>query len=132
MTDIIKTDNNVPRRYVDKNDSVFAETVVSMPYFCGNNTAMLSVGTTSASVSIPAQPGNSIRVTNVGSNVVWFTTGPTGTTPTAVVALAGVPGSTPVLPNTTESFAIPSGNTVLAAVSNAAGNTIYVSSGEGV
>lgn len=132
MTDITKVVNNIRRRYVDKNDSVFAETVVSMPYFCGNNTAMLSVGTTSASVSIPAQPGNSIRVTNVGSNVVWFTTGATGTTPTATISLAGVPGSTPVLPNTAESFAIPSGHTVFAAISNAAGNTVYVSSGEGI
>lgn len=132
MTDILKSDNNVPRRYVDKNDNVFAETVVSMPYFCGNNTAMLSVGITSAAVSIPPQSGNSIRVVNVGTNIVWFTTGATGTTPTAVIALAGTPGSTPILPNTAESFAIPSGHSVFAAISNATGNTIYVSAGEGL
>jgi hypothetical protein len=132
MTDILKSDNNVPRRYVDKNDNVFAETVVSMPYFCGNNTAMLSVGITSAAVSIPPQLGNSIRVVNVGTNIVWFTTGATGTTPTAVIALAGIPGSTPILPNTAESFAIPSGHSVFAAISNATGNTIYVSAGEGL
>ena len=132
MTDILKSDNNVPRRYVDKNDNVFAETVVSMPYFCGNNTAMLSVGITSAAVSIPPQSGNSIRVVNVGTNIVWFTTGATGTTPTAVIALAGTPGATPILPNTAESFAIPSGHSVFAAISNATGNTIYVSAGEGL
>lgn len=132
MTDILKSDNNVPRRYVDKNDNVFAETVVSMPYFCGNNTAMLSVGITSAAVSIPPQSGNSIRVVNVGTNIVWFTTGATGTIPTAVIALAGTPGSTPILPNTAESFAIPSGHSVFAAISNATGNTIYVSAGEGL
>lgn len=132
MTDILKTDNNVPRRYVDKNDNVFAETVVSMPYFCGNNTAMMAVGTTSATITIPSPNGNSIRVVNVGTNIVWFTTGATGTTPTAVIALAGVPGSTPILPNTAESFAIPSGHTVFAAISSAAGNTVYVSAGEGL
>lgn len=130
MTDIIKSDNNVPIRYVDKNDNVFAETVVSMPFFSGNPTAMLSVGTSSASVNIPAQLGNSIRVTNVGSNVIWFATG--ATTPTAVIALAGVPGSTPVLPNVSESFCIPSGHTIFAAISNSAGNTVYVSAGEGL
>lgn len=132
MTDILKTDNNVPRRYVDKNDGVYAETVVSMPYFCGNNTAMLAVGTTSATVNIPPPTGNSIRVVNVGTNIMWFTTGATGTTPTAVIALAGAPGSTPVLPNTAESFAIPAGHSVFAAISSASGNTVYISSGEGL
>lgn len=132
MTDTLKTYNNVTTRYVDKNDNIFAETVVSMPYFCGNNTALLQVGIVSAAVNIPAPTGNSIRVVNVGTNVVWFVTGPTGTAPNAVIALAGVPGSTPILPNTAESFAIPSGHTVLAAISNAAGNTIYVSAGEGL
>lgn len=132
MTDIIKTQNNVPVRYADKNDNIFAETVVSMPFFCGNKTAMLQVGTSSAAINIPAPSGNSIRVTNVGSNIIWFTTGAAGTTPTATISLAGVPGSTPVLPNTAESFAISSGHTVFAAISNAAGNTVYVSSGEGI
>lgn len=129
MTDILKTYNNVTTRYVDKNDGIFAETIVSMPYFCDNLTAALAVGTTSSSVSIPLPAGNSIRITNVGANVIFVKT--SSSAPVAIIPVAGTPGSTPVLPNSSVVFSIPAGHLSIAAISSAAGNTMYVSAGEG-
>jgi hypothetical protein len=129
MTDIIKTQNNVPVRYSDKNDNIFAETVVSMPFFCDNLTAALAVETTSSSVSIPLPAGNSIRITNVGANVIFVKTA--SSAPVATIPTVGTPGSTPVLPNSSVVFSIPAGHSSIAAISSAAGNTMYVSAGEG-
>jgi len=135
MPDILKTENNVVVHYRDLADGSFAKSVsIAAGAFTGTGDAViLAVGTTSNRVDIPnAAVNTGVRVVNIGTNAVWIEFGTTSALPTATIPTSGVSGSIPILPNTSESFSIIPGQSVIAAISNSAGNTLYISSGEGL
>ena len=87
----------------------------------------LTVGTTSSAV-IADTNGNrtQYRIANLGSNTVYFTYGPPGTTPTASLTT-----SVAMLGGTVEVFTLPA-NAVIAAIAAATGNTLNITPGEGL
>jgi len=73
-------------------------------------------------IPAPASNGGTIRLANVGSQVVFWAYG----TVTSAVAT-----STPLLPNTAEVFTLPGGVTRLSVIAAATGSTLYATIGEG-
>ena len=69
--------------------------------------------------------GNQIRILNLGARTVWLEFGLPGASPVAAAAT-----SMPMLANSVEVFSV-SKHTVIAAISDGTGNTIYVTPGEG-
>lgn len=96
------------------------------PFGSVGNTVNLTVGTATANVAITrAGLGTqSIRLTNIGANVIFFTLGKDNT------ATASLTTSVPVLPNSVETFLLPNDMSYIAAISAATGNTLYVTTGE--
>src|ERR1700693_948748 len=95
------------------------------PFSFKGKTVSLTVGVSSTNVAITqAQVGTqSVRLTNVGSNVVFFTFGKDST-------IAATNTDVPVLPNSVETFLLPKDITYIAAIAAATGNTLYVTTGE--
>lgn len=89
-------------------------------------TVNLAVLTTSATVAVsPPGIGNrTVRLMNSGTNPVFVNFGPAGT-------VATVANSMPLLPNSVEVFYFHNDWTIVAAISGATGNTLYVTMGEG-
>jgi hypothetical protein len=90
------------------------------------NIAVTASSATLAMTQITGVNDINFRLVNSGANVIFIEFGATGTTPTAALAT-----SMPMLPNTVESFTGPPG-TVIAVISAATGNTLYVTPGEGL
>lgn len=94
----------------------------------GLSTVNLAVGTTSSNVAIPAPNigWRSIRLVNLGTDVVFFQLGATS----AVTASAST--SIPLLPNSSEVFLLPNDIAYVAAIGQSGGNTLYISVGDGI
>lgn len=97
------------------------------PY--GANVTVNAAVTTSSAALAFGSGGSigtkSVRIANVGSNTIFITFG-TGS------ATAATTTSLPMLGNTVEVFTVNADNTHVAHISGAAGNTIYVTVGEGL
>lgn len=94
----------------------------------GQKTVNVTVGTASANVAVPA-PNigvRSVRLVNSGSNLIFVEFGRDNT------IVATTTGSMPMLPNTERIFLLPNDVTYVAAISGTAGNTLYVTVGEGI
>lgn len=91
----------------------------------GNNkTVNLVVSAASQNLTIPDQLGTrSIRIVNSGTNLIFVEFG----TATATAAT-----SMPLLGNTVEVFTFANDITALQIISTGAGNTVYVTYGEGL
>lgn len=87
-----------------------------------------AVGTSSAFLDLSTTtPGTcAIRVANVGANVVFMEQVESAATAATVAA------SVPILPNTVEVFTFPNDKIGVAFISASAGNTVYVTPGEGL
>jgi hypothetical protein len=95
------------------------------PFSYKGKTVSLTVGVASTNVAI-TQSGvgtQSIRLTNVGSNVVFFNLGKDNTTAAGLTDV-------PLLPNSVETFLLPNDITYIAAIAAATGNTLYITTGE--
>lgn len=96
------------------------------PFNYKGSTVNIVVGTSSANIAI-TQGGvgtQSIRITNVGANVIFFQLGKDNT------VVAAVATSAPILPNTVETFLVPNDMLYIAVISAATGNTVYLTTGE--
>ncbi len=91
-------------------------------------TVNAAVGTASSFIDLSTiTPGTcAIRIVNVGTNVIFVE--PVENAATA----ASVTTSIPILPNTVEIFTFPNDKIGLAVISGTAGNTVYVTPGEGL
>ena len=76
---------------------------------------------TSADITM-AGSADTIRLTNVGNQVVFWKVGTGGASATA---------DTPLLPNSSEVFSVPPATTIIAAIAAGAGSTLYISPGVG-
>lgn len=63
-----------------------------------------------------------IRAANSGSNAVFVAFDTTATTTQGMI----------LLPNTVESFTLPQGTTTISAIATSTGNTIYITTGDGM
>ena len=85
--------------------------------------ATVSGAVTGVSADITMAAGaDTVRLTNVGSQVVFWKANTGGASATA---------DTPLLPNSTEVFSVPPATTIIAAVAAGAGSTLYISPGVG-
>lgn len=87
----------------------------------------LTVGVASANVLVtsPVSEALTIRLVNLGANLIHVAFGVTGVTVTA-------PAGLPIGPNTDTIFMFPALATHVAAISGAAGNTLHCQVGRGV
>lgn len=82
----------------------------------------LAVTAASQALTLPAAVGTrTVRITTNGSQVVFW----------RYNAAAVVATSTPVLPNTVETFLIPQDATTINFIASAVGTTVYITIGEG-
>lgn len=90
------------------------------------NTVNAAVTTASAALAL-TEGGHTVLVTNVGSLAIFIKFGNSS-------VAAALATSTPVLPNTAQTFdrGILEDATHMAHISTATGNTVYVTTGEGV
>lgn len=96
------------------------------PFNYRGNTVNLAVTTSSQNIAL-VQGGvgtSSLRITNVGTNVIFFLLGKDNTI--TVTTTTGVP----ILPNTVETFLVPNDTLFAAVISASAGNTAYFTTGE--
>jgi len=100
------------------NNSAFAPNL-------GNNTVGLTVGVTSASVAVPSGLQINYVLTNIGTNPIYYTVCAPGSSCTATTTTSAA-----MLPNSQFVISGPP-NMVIAAISTATGNTLYVTPGEG-
>jgi hypothetical protein len=75
-----------------------------------------------ADITITSIGANAIRLTNVGTQVVFWKFNTGG---------ASVNTDTPLLPNSTEVFAMPPSTTKISAIAAGAGSTLYITPGVG-
>lgn len=89
------------------------------------NTVNLAVLATTANVAVsaPGMGNRTIRIVNVGTNVVFINIGTSGVTATTTTSI-------PLLPNSAEVFFLRRENTHVAAIAGATGNTLYITTGE--
>jgi hypothetical protein len=95
------------------------------PFMVKGNTVNLAVTNASARVAV-TRPGvgiQSIRLTNIGTQNIFITIG------TSTVTSAVATGF-PMLPNTVETFMLDKESTHIAAIADASGSTLYVTTGE--
>lgn len=76
-------------------------------------------------IPTPSSNGATMRLANVGTQVVHWLYG------NLTVAATGAAMGVPLLPNTTETFAIPAGFTQLSVIAAAGGSSLYVTLGDG-
>ena len=69
-----------------------------------------------------AAGADTVRLTNIGNQVIFWKVGTGG---------ASVTADTPLLPNSSELFSIPPATTVIAAIAAGAGSSLYVTPGSG-
>ena len=86
----------------------------------------LTVGTSSASVAIPSSNKN-IQLFNSGTNLIFVRVGPVGTT----ASLTSPTADFPVGPNSAVVITKAENDVTVAAISAAAGNTLWITNGEG-
>ncbi len=89
-------------------------------------TVNAAVGTSSTFIPLPKLGVQAIRVVNVGTNVIFIEQ--VESAATAASLTTGIP----VLPNTVEVFTYPNDKVGIAVISASAGNTVYVTPGEGL
>lgn len=101
--------------------------VVTKPFDRFGNTVNLAVLATTANVQvIPIVAGShTVRIANIGTNVVFVEFGTPNTTAATVTT------SMPLLPNSVETFWFHNDWQYVAAIAASTGNTIYVTTGEG-
>jgi len=95
-----------------------------------NSTVNLAVTGSSSSVTIQGVDGSSgpvLRIVNVGTNTVFIAWAGPGT-----AATASLTTSMPMLPNSVETFTLPTNTTQLSAIAATTGNTLYITRGEGL
>ena len=103
-----------------------------IPFSPNTVTAALTVGTSAASLTLPAAsgttPGGPIQcmLTNIGPNVVWVS----ATTTAAIPTSGGTSASFPVAPGAQAIFTLPA-NATLSCIASATGNTLYATQGIG-
>lgn len=85
-------------------------------------TVSVAVTAVSADATITAVGAGAVRLTNIGSQIVFWKFNTGG---------ASVSVDTPLLPNSSEVFAMPPSTTKIAAIAAGAGSTLYVTPGTG-
>lgn len=91
-------------------------------------TVTQNLAVTAGAASITINNGNSkatartVRAVNSGSNAIFIMFDTTATTTQGMM----------MLPNTVESFTLPSGCTTISAIATSTGNTIYITTGDGM
>lgn len=106
-------------------------------YRPGANSARLDVTAASASVALPAGPGNTIEVVNTGNatsilDYVWILVG-TGAQVAAIPASGAAGAGWAIAPGETKRIRVPQGADTLAAICAATKTaTIFVSRGDGL
>jgi len=90
------------------------------------DTVNVAVGVATASVAVtrPSIGTQAVRLFNSGTNVIYVSFGTSGVAATVAISI-------PMLPNSIEIFGLPNGVTHVAAISGIAGNTLYITTGEG-
>lgn len=88
-------------------------------------TLSIAVTASNQTFTIPVAPtnGGTMRLINTGSQTIFWAYG----TVTSAVAT-----STPMLPDTVETFSLPGGVTTLSVIAAATGSTLYCTIGEGM
>lgn len=102
-------------------------TVTLRPFDILGTTSTLSVGATTGNIQVYAPVGvgtRSIRLFNSGTSVIFFNIGATS------AVTADTTTSTPMLPNSVETFLLRNENSWIAAIGASAGNTLYITTGE--
>lgn len=95
------------------------------PFMVKGSTVNVAVGTSSASVAVTGSGVGiqSLRLTNIGSNIIFVKL---GTSTVSATLAAGFP----MLPNTVETFMLGKDDTHVAAIAAGTGNTLYITTGE--
>ena len=95
------------------------------PFMPKGGTVNLSVGTTTSRVAV-TRPGigiQSVRIVNSGPNNIFITIGD-------VTVTAATATGMPILPYCVETFMLGKDDTHVAAIADATGNTLYITTGE--
>lgn len=97
--------------------------------FTPGKTVLITVAATTANLAIPAPRGDQVLVTSLAGNAIAYIA--FGDTSVAVVAPTGTATSgIPILPGTQKVFTIPPGAVNVASIGTA-GNSLYITSGDG-
>lgn len=102
-------------------------TVTLRPFDIIGTTSNVSVGTSTSNVQCYAPAGvgtRTIRLFNSGASVVYFNLG------TSSAVTASTTTSTPMLPNSVETFLLRMDYSWIAAIGDSAGNILYITTGE--
>lgn len=92
-------------------------------------TKAITVASSSAALALPSLQGNQIVITSLAANAVAFVAFGASTL-TVVIPTGTAANGFPILPGTAQTFSLPANATHIATIGTA-GNTLYMSVGDG-